>query len=51
MIYIVIIHAPSVTPKLSREENIGKRKYHQDDDKIQDFTHDKLPKIRVVVMH
>ena len=47
----MIIDSPTVSPKLSSKEKVGERNYYKKNNNVEKFTHEKLPKVNVVVMH
>ena len=47
----MIIDSPTISPKLSSKEKVRERNDYKEDNNVEKFTHDKLPKVYVVVMH
>ena len=47
----MIIDSPTISPELSSKEKVRERNDDKKDSKVEKFTHEKLPKVNVVVMH
>lgn len=46
----MVVHPPTVAPKLPSQEHVREGNDHEEHDKVEQFAHDKLPKVGVVVM-
>ena len=46
----MIIHSPPIPPKLAAQKEVSEGKVDHQNDKVEEFTHEKLPKVRVVVV-
>ena len=47
----MIIDSPTISQKLSSKEKVRERNDYKEDNNVEKFTHEKLPKVYVVVMH